>query len=103
MELVAEALLIGLAGWRVASLLVNESGPFHIFRNLRSVLGFTHGDDGAVIAWPDKFLPNLLSCVWCLSPWVAAAMWGLWQISEPAVIILAASSILLMAERWNNP
>ncbi len=103
MELLSETLIIGFAGWRVASLLTNETGPWKVFQNLRSVLGFTHGDDGSVTSWPDGFLPELFSCIWCMSLWAAASMWGLWQLSEPAVGVIAASAILLAVERWNNP
>ncbi len=103
MDLLSEALLIGLAAWRVAALLSYEKGPFDVFLKLRNVLGFTHGDDGSVTAWPDRFLPNLFSCVWCLGGYSAVAMWGMWQIVPEVVVIFAAWSIIIAVERWNNP
>ncbi len=103
MDLLAEVIIIGLAAWRVAALLSYEKGPLDVFLKLRIMLGFTHGSNAIPSVWPDRFLPNLVSCVWCLSVWMAAAMWGMWQLSEPFVIIVAASSILLSVERWNNP
>lgn len=102
MELIAEVLIIGFAAWRVASLISYEKGPFNIFVKFRSVLGFTHDDGGSPAAWPSGFLPELVSCMWCLSLWAAAAMWGMWQLSESFVVIVAASSTLLALERWNR-
>lgn len=102
LELLAEVLIIGLASWRIAALLSYERGPFHVFLKLRSVLGFTHDENGQPDAWPDGFFPELISCVWCLSLWIAAGMWGVWQISEPVVIIVAASSVILSVEKWNR-
>jgi hypothetical protein len=61
-------LIDGLAVWRISSLLVNEIGPWYVFRRLRELLGFVYYDDGDVLRRPDN---HVLSCVWCTSLWVA--------------------------------
>ena len=96
-----EAILVGLAGWRVAALISYERGPFNIFLKFRQKLGFEH-KNGEPVSWPENFLTNMISCPWCLGLYAAILMWGLWQISQAAVIVLAASSILVAAERWNH-
>ena len=65
-----ELIVYGLATWRIASLLVDEPGPFRIFVRLRSLVGITHDEDDNVAVIPDGFLPELLSCLWCTSLWV---------------------------------
>ncbi len=92
-----EAVWIGMAVWRISSLLVHEDGPWDVFVRLRKLAGVSSGPDPV-----EGFLTNLLSCVWCTSLWVAPVMWGLWQVTEWAVIILAASTIAIVAERWNR-
>jgi len=97
-----EAILIGAAGWRISALISYEKGPLDIFMRFRKALGVEHKSTGEPIAWPDGVITNMLSCVWCLGLYAAAAMWGLWQVSEAAVVVIAASSILIAAEKWNH-
>ena len=59
----------GLATWRVSNMLVKEEGPYKVFQKLREATGIIHDDEGRVLATPDN---NLLSCVWCVSVWIAA-------------------------------
>lgn len=96
-----QAILIGIAAWRITALLSYEQGPFDIFVRFRKFLGFDH-TFGKPISWPDTFLANIISCVWCLGIYSAAAMWGLWQLSQAAVIVIAASSVIIVLERWNH-
>ncbi|MCD6290044.1 MAG: hypothetical protein J7M34_06020 [Anaerolineae bacterium] len=69
-----------LAAWRLASLLVNEDGPWAMFSQLRYWAGLrsvaVRGEDGrlrvsrvASNTWAEG-----LSCVWCVSVWIAALM-----------------------------
>ena len=96
-----QAALIGLSGWRIAALISYERGPFDIFLRMRQKLGFIH-NNGDPVSWPDKFISNIVACPWCLGLYATAAMWGLWQISQAAVIVIAASAILIAVERWNH-
>jgi len=100
--MIEQALLIGAASWRCAALLAYERGPFDTFKRLRERLGFTHKSDGTVLSWPDTFLAQMLSCIWCVGIWTTLAMWGLWQVSHAAIIVLAAASVLVALERWNH-
>lgn len=59
--------LIGsVATWRIAHTLINENGPFSIFRRVREALGVVYDLDGYVVAW--KY--EITVCIWCLSMWV---------------------------------
>ena len=69
-----ELILLGLATWRITSLLCNEDGPFGIFRKLREKLGIVHYDDGQAMEYPNNFFGELFGCVWCLSVWVAGGL-----------------------------
>jgi hypothetical protein len=63
-------LVLGLATWRIASLLVNEAGPFHVFTKIRKLVGIQHDSDEKILMVPDRFLAGVLSCVWCCSMYV---------------------------------
>ena len=65
-----EFVVYALATWRVSSLLVDEAGPFRMFIRLREWVGITHDADDNVAMIPDRLLPGILSCVWCVSIWV---------------------------------
>lgn len=92
--MIEQAILIGLATWRIASLLVNEDGPFNVFLQFRHLLGLDK------IGEIKGFLPTLFGCVWCISIWTAVAMWGLWELEPIAVMMIAAMTIALTVERW---
>jgi hypothetical protein len=96
-------LFLGLATWRLSSMLVEESGPWHIFTRLRKATGITHDVDEKIVTVPDKFLAGLLSCVWCCSVWVGAGWAILWlyfpQISVAAAIPFALSTAAIWIEK----
>lgn len=100
--MIEQAILIGLAAWRVTALLSYERGPLDVFRVFREVLGFDHDERGEPIAWPSNVLTEALSCPWCLGLWSVAAMYGLWQLEPVAVMVVAAASVLVAVERWNH-
>ena len=98
-----EAIVIGLAAWRLTALVSYERGPGDVFLRLREALGFQHREDGEPTAWPDSFLAGALACPWCMGIWMAAGTWALWEyVCEAAVIVLAAATVLVAAERWNH-
>lgn len=82
----------GLAGWRLASLLVVERGPWSIFKRIRTRAG---AEDFEI----DGFFAELLSCIWCTSVWTVAAMWVTWYIYPPVVGIVAAMGAAMIVER----
>lgn len=85
-----ELLIYGAATWRIASIITQECGPFHIFINLREKVGIIHDEECVPIAWPDTFFGELLSCVWCSSIWVAL-FWGIMIFLSPALSLKIAT------------
>ena len=63
--------VLALSLWRITYMLARERGPFDVFERVRVAAGFTHDDDHNIMAWPDTWAANLLSCVWCLSMMIA--------------------------------
>jgi len=70
-----------LAVWRIATLFVNEAGPYGIFMRLRGWAGIRHDDGGRAVEIPDNFSAQLFSCVWCFSIWVGFFLTIFWMIS----------------------
>lgn len=83
-------LLLGLATWRVSFMLVGEDGPGLAFFRLREWTGIKHDEKRHIYMVPERFLPMLLSCVWCTSVWVSA-FWVIFWLALPDVAILAAA------------
>lgn len=83
-------ILLALATWRIASLLVNEEGPFRVFEKLREKVGI-HKEEIR-----DGFLPGVLSCVWCCSMWVGG-IWTLVWFFFPSVVEWLALPFALSA------
>lgn len=69
---VVDVLVLALAVWRLASLLTYERGPFNLFERLRSVVNIRHNAHGRPEVWPESFWGELLTCVWCISPYIGA-------------------------------
>lgn len=88
-------ILSGLAGWRLASLLVNESGPFSCFARARALAGVP--DVGEL--HPRPFVGGLLSCIWCASVWTSAGAWLCWEyVARWPVTLLAAGAVAIIVE-----
>lgn len=92
-------LIMALATWRLTSLFVNEAGPFNMFKWLREKTGITHHDDGEIANIPERFWAKLLSCVWCLSIWMAIIVYFIYQYCEIIVIILAISCATIVIDK----
>src|SRR5512146_2920944 len=89
MDLIA-LLLLGLATWRLSHMLVGEDGPWFAFYRLRRWAGIEHDEDRHVFKVPERFLPMVLSCVWCASVWVSAG-WVVFWLLAPAVALPVAA------------
>lgn len=99
-------LIFSLATWRIASLLVQEDGPFRIFRRLREMTGIEHDDDGNVEMIPESFWADLLSCMWCTSIWVAFG-WTIFWLMVPEfaakwATFFALSAGAVIIDRWTT-
>lgn len=97
-------LLLGAATWRLSVMVVREDGPLNSFFRLRSWAGITHDEDRHILIVPDRFLPSLLSCVWCSSVWIAAGWTILWILLPSVALLLATvfalSATAIVADRW---
>jgi len=82
-----DTLIIGVASWRLAFMLVREAGPLEMFARLRT----------------RTTIGGLLECVFCSSVWAAALLWLLWHTPlRPVVYVLAASGAGLMIASWTG-
>lgn len=91
-----ETLVVGLAAFRLASLFVKEEGPFDVFGRVRRFAGVPDGP-GEIAS---GLLPGVLSCMWCAGVWTALACWAVYQVAPAVIIVLAAATVVMLAERW---
>lgn len=93
-------IILALATWRLASLLVYEEGPFSAFLELRKLAGVIHDAENKVMGDDGSFLGRLLNCFWCTSIWAALipAMLLAESYWEWFVFVLAASAGAIMIE-----
>jgi hypothetical protein len=84
----AGVVLLGLATWRISSLLVNEDGPFYMFHRLRQWMGVYEAGEMRQTAL-------LFSCVWCMSVWVALVV-----VKGPRVLrdVMASSAGAILVQ-----
>lgn len=100
--MIEQAVIVGLAAWRITALLSYERGPWDIFFRLREFLGYTHNDNGEPVSWPLGGFREIFACPWCLSIWAALSLWGIWELQPIVVMVIAASGIAIAVERWNH-
>ena len=97
-----EAILAAFAGWRLASLLVNEAGPWDGFERLRIRVGIPpEGQAGEISSNP---LAGVLSCVWCCSVWTAG---GAYLVAEfvilwPVALVAAMGMAIMVHQHGDN-
>lgn len=71
-----DLLVLALATWRLAYMFALESGPWRVFERIRQKLP----------------MGGLMTCIYCLSVWMAALTYVLWLTPGAALVwILAAS------------
>lgn len=98
--LLLHAFVSGVAAWRIASLLVNERGPYACFERLRErlcVYQLVRIGDG-VERVPANEWAHLFGCVWCMSVWVTVPVFALSFVSPYAVAMLAAMTTAIIVE-----
>lgn len=82
-----EFVIVALATWRAAHLLVKEDAPFRLMARLRE----------------RTTLGGLLSCMKCASVWTAALMLALWFTPlQPMVWLFAVSGAALMLASYSG-
>ena len=77
---------LGLAAWRLASLIANEDGPWLVFKRLRQ----------KAEQWCNKYrfcrdlgVYDLFSCEWCNSVWIGAGLTLLYLWIGETILYLA--------------
>lgn len=105
-------LVISLAVWRIANMLVNEDGPALIFDKLRHKAGIVRGLDpilGTPITYaenPESVLATVLLCVWCLSVWVGLLFFAVCLVSPSVASVLALpfafSAVACLIDLWSE-
>jgi len=89
-------LLIGMATWRLSSLLVDEAGPLDIFQTLRDKLGVYPAKVGDEVICKCKYpVFGMFCCVWCMSIWVSVLMLTLYTIAPFLVQLMAVSTLAI--------
>lgn len=86
-----DVIIAGLAGYRLAGLMVQDDGPGAILDHARARLGAPALGE---IRGP---LGGVLSCMRCATVWATAAAYLAYQVYPPVVEIIAAASIALLA------
>lgn len=87
-------IILGLAVWRVTSLLVDEEGPWEIFCRLRQWAGVRY--DVRSEAYGTNVVAKAMCCVWCLSVWTGAAF-SLAFLINPTVTLFLSLPLALSA------
>jgi len=100
-ELLALSLLLGLATWRLTSLLHTED----TFEWLRKRIGIEHDEEGWPVVYPDTESGKAFHCFWCLTVPLACgftAFVGLLMALAAwtwPIIALASSAVAIWLEK----
>ena len=81
-----ELIVLGLATWRLASLLSHEDGPWHVFAWIRQAAGVRY-DEMSEPYGVNQVAKGLL-CLWCCSVWIGAALAVLWWLAPDITFLL---------------
>lgn len=112
-------IVLGLASWCAAHLLVNERGFLAVFERLRRLAGVRQvevermaGTQAytAVECQGNNEVARMLCCVYCTSVWTSAAVLSLWiigtglhlSLAEAVVHWLAIAALCMFAEKVNR-
>lgn len=87
-------LILGLATWRVSSLILYEDGPWRMFDRVRTRAGANTPGELSTLA-------VLFSCVMCMSVWVALAgvLLGRWEHGIWVLAVPAGSTVAIVVDR----
>lgn len=101
--------VLALAVWRISNMLVNEDGPWMIFEHLRLRAGLLppeYPDSPRETDPPGEMPGSLLSCLWCMSVWVAGLFILLcalhYNLAFWAAMPFALSAVACLLDRWGN-
>lgn len=91
-------LIVSLAAWRLAALLVNEDGPFFIARRIREAAGIQHDGNGDPYGIPETTIGGILGCTWCASFYTGVLMLALWSVVPLLVVAFAVNAVAVVIE-----
>ncbi len=96
-----ELFILGLAVWRLTSMIVNEDGPFYLFERFRYKIGIRRSETGSQFG--TNVIAEALSCVWCSSVWVSGFVLAMFVVTPRLTLIvsliLTLSSIAILIEK----
>ena len=85
---IAEALIFGLAVWRVTKMITEEEGPYMVFYHIRNAVGAEV--DGIPATWDEMPASGkLFQCPYCLSVWVALLLSVLFFVNKTLYTVIA--------------
>ena len=94
-------LSLGLASWRLSSLLVTEEGPFGILAKFRSFVGVRY--DELSMPYGTNVIADVFTCVWCASMWIGIFFSIIFYINAHLALMLAlpfaVSTVAIVIER----
>jgi hypothetical protein len=116
-------LVLGLASWCAAHLLVNERGFLAVFERLRRLAGVQQEEQSRTVGSGTNLhsytvtecrgnneLAKMLCCVYCTGTWTSAAVLALWiigtglhlSLAEAVVRWLAIAALCIVCEKVNR-
>ena len=91
-----DLLILGLATWRLSSLLVNEDGPWEILARMRVAVGIRYDQQSQPYA--TTVLSELISCVFCVSIWMGLLLSaGYWLNARLTILVMSPFALSAMA------
>jgi hypothetical protein len=92
-----DLIILALATWRISRIVTREDGPFGVFSKWRAYAK-ARQDMGKALT-----LYGLLSCIYCLSVWVALGLLALHLFVTPYVsYVFAVSGLALMLRSYTG-
>ena len=90
-----------LAAWRLAFMLVHETGPGNVFQELRRHLGAeTINQYGNAVCDDHHPLTGMFCCIFCMSIWCAALIRLVRTGRIEPLKLLAVSAGALFIDKW---
>ena len=98
-------LIAALAGWRIASLISTEHGPWGVFLWLRRryssiEMEWVEASQHNRYFYMPFGIGKLITCVWCTSVWTVGAMFVAYEYAPWPVAMIAAMGAAIVVERF---
>lgn len=80
--------ILVVAAWRLSCLIIYEDGPFDMLAKLRDLAGVHYDEYGTIVG--EGFFGSLLTCIYCLSVWVAVLIVILYSVAPIPTLYVAS-------------